>query len=99
MCSTAEAEENEARRAARHNALDALLGLPGTDGITLAGQLQTLGRAESKSLAALDAAAKELNAQNVKARFNDEDPERGYWVMTCDPQPQDCGPLPTRDAG
>ena len=31
VCSTAEAEENEARRAARHNALDALLGLPDTE--------------------------------------------------------------------
>ena len=50
-------------------------------------QLQTLGRAESERVLPLYKAVVRLNAQDFRVFRED-----GRWVMTCTPQPQDCGP-------
>jgi hypothetical protein len=58
----------------------------------LAYQLQTLGRARSWRRGRLLAALERLNAQDwriAKVR------PWGYYIATCTPQPQDCGPLPS----
>jgi hypothetical protein len=58
----------------------------------LAYQLQTLGLARSRDFIALYEASLRLNAQHVRLAYRDS-----TYVMTCDPQPQDCGPLPENE--
>jgi hypothetical protein len=60
------------------------------DELPLDYQLQTLGEARSSDFMALYEAALRMNAQNVRLVYMD-----GVYSMTCTPQPQDCGPLPT----